>query len=160
MSFICFIVSAEYFSNMDNYGRRLDIDQRPELRCGTVEFVATDVCPSFIRAVSLLANHFLQDYCSRPPEPLAYVFVIDVSSRSFASGMIFALIQAAKTFLRTLVDDDLACARRVGLVTYDSTIHFYSLKVSYFGGSEATDRPHGVTGFSNLDIRASFCSRI
>ncbi|KAJ3049593.1 COPII coat Sec23p-Sfb3p heterodimer component, partial [Quaeritorhiza haematococci] len=34
-------VPSEYFCNLDMSGRRIDLEQRPELRHGTVEFVAT-----------------------------------------------------------------------------------------------------------------------
>jgi protein transport protein SEC24 len=37
------IVPTEYFSNLDMNGRRLDVQQRPELSCGSVEFVASKV---------------------------------------------------------------------------------------------------------------------
>ena len=33
-------VPVEYFCNLDAEGRRRDIDERPELSCGTVEYVA------------------------------------------------------------------------------------------------------------------------
>jgi hypothetical protein len=36
-------VSSEYFANLDISGRRSDIEQRPELRLGAVDFVATKV---------------------------------------------------------------------------------------------------------------------
>jgi protein transport protein SEC24 len=36
-------VPADYFANLDMSGRRVDWMQRPELRCGTVDFVATKV---------------------------------------------------------------------------------------------------------------------
>jgi protein transport protein SEC24 len=47
--FVCNICSfensvpTEYFSNLDMNGRRLDVQQRPELSCGSVEFVASKV---------------------------------------------------------------------------------------------------------------------
>ena len=36
-------VPETYFCHLDHTGRRRDIDQRPELTCGSVEFVATPV---------------------------------------------------------------------------------------------------------------------
>lgn len=36
-------VPAQYFSNLDMSGRRVDLQYRPELQFGSVEFIATPV---------------------------------------------------------------------------------------------------------------------
>lgn len=37
-------VPAQYFCNLDHTGRRIDINERPELLRGTVEYRAPNVC--------------------------------------------------------------------------------------------------------------------
>lgn len=55
---------------MDSTGRRIDLDQRPELTKGSVEFVAPT------------------EYMVRPPMPPLYFFLIDVSISAVRSGMV------------------------------------------------------------------------
>lgn len=55
---------------MDANGRRCDLDQRPELSKGSVEFVAPT------------------EYMVRPPMPPSYFFVIDVSVSAVRSGLL------------------------------------------------------------------------
>lgn len=63
-------VSGDYFSHLDAIGRRIDLDQRPELIKGSVEFVAPT------------------EYMVRPPMPPLYFFLIDVSLSAVRSGML------------------------------------------------------------------------
>lgn len=63
-------VPAEYYAPLDATGRRNDLDQRPELSKGSVEFVAPP------------------EYMVRPPMPTLYFFLIDVSVSAVRSGMI------------------------------------------------------------------------
>ncbi|KAK6911289.1 Zinc finger, Sec23/Sec24-type [Dillenia turbinata] len=63
-------VPGEYFAHLDATGRRTDLDQRPELSKGSVEFVAPT------------------KYMVRPPMPPSYFFLIDVSYSSVRSGML------------------------------------------------------------------------
>lgn len=68
-SFLC-TVPSDYFAHVDANGRRVDLDQRPELVKGSVEFIA----PS--------------EYMVRPPMPPMYFFLIDVSISAVQSGML------------------------------------------------------------------------
>ena len=61
---------SEYYAQLDATGKRVDINQRPELTKGTVEFVAP------------------AEYMVRPPMPPVYFFLIDVSISAVRSGMI------------------------------------------------------------------------
>ncbi|XP_037494590.1 protein transport protein Sec24-like At3g07100 isoform X2 [Jatropha curcas] len=102
-------VPGEYFAHLDATGRRVDLDQRPELTKGSVEFVAPT------------------EYMVRPPMPPLYFFLIDVSISAVRSGMIEVVAQTIKSCL-----DDLPGFPRtqIGFITYDSTIHFYNMKSS------------------------------
>ncbi|KAJ3044187.1 COPII coat Sec23p-Sfb3p heterodimer component [Rhizophlyctis rosea] len=102
-------VPAEHFSNLDMGGHRLDWDRRPELRKGTVEFVATG------------------EYCARPPEPTCYVFAIDVSWNAVQSGMLAKCAQGIWELLYS-GEKGLPEGTRVGFLTFDKAIHFYNLK--------------------------------
>jgi protein transport protein SEC24 len=66
----CAAVPIEYFCSLDENGRRRDADERPELSCGSVEFVAQT------------------EYMVRPPMPPVYFFLIDVSISAVKSGML------------------------------------------------------------------------
>ncbi|XP_057997740.1 protein transport protein SEC24 A-like [Hevea brasiliensis] len=102
-------VPGEYFAHLDATGRRVDLDQRPELTKGSVEFVAPT------------------EYMVRPPMPPLYFFLIDVSISAVRSGMVEVVAQTIKSCL-----DDLPGFPRtqIGFITYDSTIHFYNMKSS------------------------------
>lgn len=64
------LVPGDYFAHLDATGKRVDLDQRPELTRGSVEFVAPT------------------EYMIRPPMPPLYFFLIDVSVSAVRSGMI------------------------------------------------------------------------
>ncbi|KAJ4838143.1 hypothetical protein Tsubulata_035230 [Turnera subulata] len=102
-------VPGEYFCQLDATGRRMDLDQRPELTQGSVEFVAPT------------------EYMVRPPMPPLYFFLIDVSISAARSGMLEVVAQTIKSCL-----DDLPGFPRtqIGFITFDSTIHFYNMKSS------------------------------
>ena len=100
-------VPVDYFCTLDANGTRRDIAERPELRHGTVEFIAS------------------QEYMVRPPMPPTYFFAFDVSANAVSSGF---LMKAVDTVKETL--DELPGGERthVGFLTYDNAIHFYGLK--------------------------------
>ncbi|KAI4798131.1 hypothetical protein KUCAC02_022260 [Chaenocephalus aceratus] len=81
--------------------------KRPEVQNATVEFIASS------------------DYMLRPPQPAAYLFVLDVSHNAVESGYL-------KYFCESLLDnmDKLPgdTRTRVGFLSFDSTIHFYNLQ--------------------------------
>ncbi|KAI7875629.1 hypothetical protein K492DRAFT_210828 [Lichtheimia hyalospora FSU 10163] len=103
-------VPSWYFSNLDMSGRRVDMDQRPELRYGSVEF-----------AVPAEYNS------SRTPAPLNYVFAIDVSAQAVRSGMVQAACNAIKHALYGPNTSKLAAGNKIGLLTFDRSVHFYNL---------------------------------
>uniref|UniRef100_A0A6N2M2Z1 Uncharacterized protein n=1 Tax=Salix viminalis TaxID=40686 RepID=A0A6N2M2Z1_SALVM len=77
-------VPGDYFAQLDATGRRIDLDQRPELTKGSVEFVAPT------------------EYMVRPPMPPLYFFLIDVSVSAVRSGMIEVVAQTIKSCLDEL----------------------------------------------------------
>ncbi|KAI9011499.1 Sec23/Sec24 trunk domain-containing protein [Gaertneriomyces semiglobifer] len=101
---------AEYFSNLDMNGRRMDYNRRPELRRGTIEFVAT------------------KEYCARPPRPVSYVFAIDISWAALQSGMVQVAVDAIKSILYPgETGNGLPAGAKVGIVSFDKSVQFYNL---------------------------------
>ncbi|PON98273.1 Sec23/Sec [Trema orientale] len=121
-------VPGDYFAHLDATGKRVDLDKRPELTRGSVEFVAPT------------------EYMIRPPMPPLYFFLIDVSVSAVRSGMIEVV---AKT-IRSCLDKLPGYPRtQIGFATYDSTLHFYNLKADIFYSSSFIS--------FNLDILLAYC---
>lgn len=107
----------EYKCNLDANGFRRDRHARPELSRGTVEF-------------EVGADFLLRPIC----DPV-YLFVLDVSYGAVVSGLVSASITAVRSAI-----DQLATAAaqglngahrvRVGILTYDQSVHYYSLRPS------------------------------
>ncbi|KAL8530463.1 hypothetical protein ACS0TY_007489 [Phlomoides rotata] len=102
-------VPSDYFAPVDATGRRVDLDQRPELIKGSVEFIAP------------------AEYMVRPPMPPLYFFLIDVSISAVQSGVLEVMAQTIKSCLDSLPG---STRTQIGFITYDSTIHFYNMKSS------------------------------
>lgn len=102
-----------YFSNIDMSGRRVDANERPELRYGSVEF---EVPKDY--------------YSARTPAPLSYVFALDVSIQAVQSGMLQAVCEALKSALYD-ANGDSKFGNRIGIITFDKGVHFYNLTVSH-----------------------------
>lgn len=100
-------VPSDYYSPLDSNGIRQDINERPELSRGCVEFIA----PS--------------EYMVRPPQPPCYFFVLDVSYPAVHSGMFHTAVHTIKQLLNNFPGD---VRTRIGFITYDTSIHFYNLK--------------------------------
>ncbi|XP_042013818.1 protein transport protein Sec24-like At3g07100 isoform X2 [Salvia splendens] len=102
-------VPSDYFAQVDASGRRVDLDQRPELIKGSVEFIAP------------------AEYMVRPPMPPLYFFLIDVSISAVKSGMLEVMAQTIRSCLDNLPG---STRTQICFITYDSTIHFYNMKSS------------------------------
>ncbi|KAG6426907.1 hypothetical protein SASPL_111146 [Salvia splendens] len=63
-------VQSDYFAHLDASGRRVDLDQRPELLKGSIELIAP------------------AEYMVRPPMPPLFLFLIDVSVSAAKSGVL------------------------------------------------------------------------
>lgn len=81
--------------------------KRPEVQNATIEFIA----PS--------------EYMLRPPQPAAYLFVLDVSHNAVQTGYIDVVCQSLLDNLSSLPGDT---RTKIGFITFDSTIHFYNLQ--------------------------------
>ncbi|MCO5591444.1 hypothetical protein L7F22_045427 [Adiantum nelumboides] len=100
-------VPSEYYCPLDQTGRRTDANERPELSQGSVEFIAP------------------AEYMVRPPMPPVYFFLIDVSSSAIKTGMLQIAVDTIKSCLDKLPGYP---RTQIGFLTFDSTLHFYSLK--------------------------------
>ncbi|KVI12414.1 Gelsolin domain-containing protein [Cynara cardunculus var. scolymus] len=80
-------VQNDYFAHLDASGKRVDLDQRPELTNGCVEFVAP------------------AEYMVRPPMPPLYFFLIDVSIYSIQSGMLESSLTQPQMMVVSDLDD-------------------------------------------------------
>lgn len=87
--------------------RTVDRWQRAELNHSVVEFVAP------------------QEYMVRPPQPLVYLFLLDVSYNSIANGL---LATSARTIMDSLNRIPNADRRtRIGFLAVDTSLHYFSI---------------------------------
>ncbi|KAK9446680.1 Sec23/Sec24 trunk domain-containing protein [Limtongia smithiae] len=100
-------VSGDYYAPLDASGRRIDRDSRPELNLGTVEF------------------NVPKQFWKTEPEPMRYIFVIDVSADAVNRSLPHLTAQAIRRALYG--DSGLPAGCKVAIITYDRTIHFYNL---------------------------------
>ncbi|OQR75355.1 protein transport protein Sec24B-like, partial [Tropilaelaps mercedesae] len=87
-------------------GRFGDPEQRPEIQNGTVEYIA----PS--------------EYMVRPPQAATYLYVMDVSFQAVETGYLKVATEQILECLDHVPGDG---RTTVGFITFDSTVHFYSL---------------------------------
>eukprot|EP00096_Caligus_rogercresseyi_P011392 TRINITY_DN4468_c0_g1_i1.p1 TRINITY_DN4468_c0_g1~~TRINITY_DN4468_c0_g1_i1.p1 ORF type:complete len:768 (-),score=240.93 TRINITY_DN4468_c0_g1_i1:594-2897(-) len=92
-----------YDPGSKSYG---DPSRRPELLSSTIEFIA----PS--------------EYMLRPPQPAAYLFVLEVSRAAITSGYLEIFTRILREELGRLPGDSRTL---VGLLAFDASVHFYAL---------------------------------
>lgn len=134
------LVSQEYFSNLDANFMRLDHANRPELNKGTVDFVVESdeywAPPPLPRLVPTYFTPEPPPSTPREPVPLHYLFALDVSINAVESGF----LQSVCTILQDVLYGGIATDGsvfepcfpqrcRVGILTFDQTLHFYNLSV-------------------------------
>ncbi|XP_053528741.1 protein transport protein Sec24A isoform X3 [Artibeus jamaicensis] len=81
--------------------------KRPEVQNATIEFMAP------------------VEYMLRPPQPPVYLFVFDVSHNAVETGYLNSVCQSLLNNLDSLPGNT---RTKIGFITFDSTIHFYSLQ--------------------------------
>ncbi|RMD41305.1 hypothetical protein DV735_g3837, partial [Chaetothyriales sp. CBS 134920] len=87
--------------------KALDRWQRPDLNYGVVEFVAP------------------QEYMVRPPQPLVYLFLIDVSYAAVTSGLLATTARCIRESLDRIPNTDRRT--RLGFIAVDSSLHFFNI---------------------------------
>ena len=98
--------------------KQLDRWQRPELNYSVVEFIAP------------------QEYMVRPPQPLVYLFLFDVSYASVTSGL---LATGARCILESLDRIPNADRRtRLGFMAVDSSLHYFAIPRDDSGNSDSS----------------------
>ncbi|KAI9263361.1 hypothetical protein BDA99DRAFT_65660 [Phascolomyces articulosus] len=103
-------VPEDYFSHLDMSGQRMDLDQRPELQRGTVEFEVPEI------------------YWTRQPAALRVLFALDVSYSAVNSGVLEAFCQ---TLGETIFSEHaFPEGTQVGIMTFDTAVHFYNLSAT------------------------------
>lgn len=105
---ICFRINPlpddfMYDPSTKKYG---EPERRPEVRNATVEFIAPT------------------EYMLRPPQPAAYLFVLDVSHGAIHTGYLSSFCKVLLEELDNIPGDS---RTQVGFVTFDSSVHFYNL---------------------------------
>lgn len=134
------LVSQEYFSNLDANFMRLDHADHPELNKGTVDFVVESdeywAPPPLPRLAPTYFTSEPPPSTPRRPVPLHYLFALDVSIKAVESGFLQSVCSILLDVLYggTAIDGSTfepcfpqGC--RVGILTFDQTLHFYNLSV-------------------------------
>lgn len=115
-------VPSEYFAPTDPSGARVDRDERPELKLGTVEFMVP------------------KEYWAKEPVGLRHLFVIDVSQEAINRGFLEAFCDGILHALYGDVPEHnedgqipeelraIPAGAKVGFVTFDKEAHFYNCK--------------------------------
>jgi protein transport protein SEC24 len=115
-------VPPEYFAPTDPSGVRVDRDQRPELRLGTVEFMVP------------------KEYWAKEPVGLRWLFLIDVGQEAINRGFLEAFCDGVLAALYGDIPEEesedaetrraIPRGSKVGFVTFDKEIHFYNCNAS------------------------------
>lgn len=125
-------VSVQYYSPADaSTGLRTDINERPELTHGCVEFEA----PS--------------EYNARTPMIPTYLFVLDASRTSISSGFFASAVNGLSAWISNLKTLDRIPRIRIGIITFDTAIHFYDIK-----SREGAFRMYALSDVSDIPATA------
>jgi protein transport protein SEC24 len=106
----------EYFCNLDSYGRRRDVMEKPELCRGSVEY-----------DVSQLVEYALKNEAQipLPNRPMSHLFLVDVSMD--AKRHLPSLVEAIRLNIYAMAERTPRC--RVSFVTYADSLHFYNFSM-------------------------------
>eukprot|EP01064_Diplonema_japonicum_P034077 TRINITY_DN693_c0_g1_i1.p1 TRINITY_DN693_c0_g1~~TRINITY_DN693_c0_g1_i1.p1 ORF type:complete len:1392 (+),score=276.16 TRINITY_DN693_c0_g1_i1:58-4233(+) len=110
-------VDTDYFANLDPDGIRTDIQERPELSFGSVEW---DV--QMVPELSYGGNNWDKSKPA-PVLPMKQLFIIDISKRS--TNALASLSVALQQALEEMAVVHPKC--HVAFMTYASSVHFYDM---------------------------------
>lgn len=96
----------DYYCSVDQYGTRRDVQERPELSRGSVEYV---VPPA---------------YTVRPPQEPILVFLLDVSLFAIQTGLVTSALQSIQYLLPSMAQNR---RKKIGIVTFDTAVHYYRM---------------------------------
>lgn len=109
----------------------MDLDQRPELRLGSVDFLVGK--EYFVQENSLLPGS-----APREPTPMNYIFAIDVSWTAGRCGLVSQVVEGLKELLYPVQVEgepekksSMPVGARIAIMTFDKTVQFFNLKVSW-----------------------------
>ena len=119
---------------------RTDLHERPELNKGTVDFAVPSSYHAEQPPPRITPSYYDPDppkpSSGRTPDPMRFLFVINVSSDAIATGLVQAACMAIKSVLfggetpdGTRLEPCFPTGCTVGIITYDSALHFYDLSV-------------------------------
>ncbi|KAL4067050.1 hypothetical protein V8B97DRAFT_2025337 [Scleroderma yunnanense] len=131
-------VSQEYFSNLDANFMRLDHANRPELNKGTVDFVVNSedywAPPPLPKLTPLYHSTEPPSTTPREPQAMNCLLAFDVSFEAIESGLLQSACQAFIDILYgyttehgTSMEPCFPQGCRIGILTFDRTLHFYNL---------------------------------
>ncbi|XP_063913098.1 protein transport protein Sec24A [Zophobas morio] len=101
-----------------------DPSRRPEIKSSTIEYIAP------------------AEYMLRPPQPAVYLFLFDISRLAVESGYLQSACAVLLEELKSLPGD---ARTQVGIVAYDSALHFFAL-------GEGLSQPHEMTVLEIDDV--------
>ncbi|KDE04517.1 hypothetical protein MVLG_05083 [Microbotryum lychnidis-dioicae p1A1 Lamole] len=117
-------VAPEYFSHLDMSQRRMDLDQRPELRMGSVDFLVD-------KAYWVQDNPSQPGKSAREPKPINYIFAIDVSWTSMRCGLVGEVVKGLREMLYPQEEGAVSClapGAKIAIMTFDRSVQFFNLK--------------------------------
>lgn len=105
----------EHYAPVNHMGQRMDSDDKPELKYGSVDYVVES-----------------PDYYINPPQPSKYIFAVDISLSSINSGLSLSSLQSMKSCLMANLipgcNESAGGKSRVAIITFDKSIHFFDAR--------------------------------
>lgn len=104
-------VPDEYYAQLDHSGRRMDLNLRPELTHGAVDFVASE-------------EYYSQN---RPSSPYI-LFAVDCSRSAIQNGSFHTALTTLRKIIGDHAQNEYQVYQKMSLVTFDKSIYMYDLR--------------------------------